>query len=110
MNRHLREDEQPVHEGEQKDMKTTVHGENGVVGKIEELLASLPTFSPAINALNHSAITLQPPAEALKRLTRLGETRKSGKQTKMEKHGFFPHRLRFDIPHPLSFGTMPFSF
>ena len=56
-------------------MKTTDHGENGVVGKMEELLASLPTFSPAINALSHSAITPQPPAEALKRLTRLDETK-----------------------------------
>ena len=32
------------------------------------------------------------------------------KQNKVETHGFFPHRPRFDIPHPLSFGTMPFSF
>ena len=50
----LRENELPVREGEQQDMKTTDHGENGVVGKMEELLASLPTFSPAINALSHS--------------------------------------------------------
>ena len=110
MNRPLREDQQTSRESKQPDVKTTNHGENGVVGKMEELLASLPTFSPAINALSHSAITPQPPAEALKRLTRLGETRKSGKQTKVAKHGFFPHILRFDIPHPLSFGGMPFSF
>ena len=64
----------------------------------------------AITALNHSAITPQPPAEALKRLTRLDETRKGGNKTKVEKHGFFTHRLRFDIPHPLSFGITPFSF
>ena len=51
----LRENELPVREGEQQDVKTTDHGENGVVGKMEELLASLPTFSPAINALSHSA-------------------------------------------------------
>ena len=56
-------------------MKTTDHGENGVMGKMEELLAFLPTFSPAINALTHSAITPQPPDEALKRLTRLDETK-----------------------------------
>ena len=64
----------------------------------------------AITALNHSAITPQPPAEALKRLTRLDETRKSDQSNKGGKKGFFPHRPRFDIPHPLSFGTMPFSF
>ena len=55
--------------------KMNRQGENGVVGKMEELLTSLPTFPPAINALNHSAITPQPPAEALKRLTRLDETK-----------------------------------
>ena len=64
-----------MHEGEQQGVKTTDHGENGVVGKIEELLASLPTFSPAINAFTHSAITPQPPDEALKRLTRLDEAK-----------------------------------
>ena len=64
-----------MHEGEQQGVKTTDHGENGVVGNMEELLTCLPTFSPAINALNHSAITPQPPAEALKRLTRLDETK-----------------------------------
>ena len=85
----LREEEQttalreikPVREGEQQGVKTTDHGENGVVGKIEELLASLPTFSPAINAFSHSAITPQPPDEALKRLTRLDEE-KCGKSTR----------------------------
>ena len=71
----LRENELPVHEGEQQDMKTTDPGENGVAGNMEDLLASLPTFSPAINALSHSAITPQPPAEALKRLTRLDEAK-----------------------------------
>ena len=51
----LHENEILVCEGEQQDVKTTDHGENGVGGKMEELLASLPTFSPAINALSHSA-------------------------------------------------------
>ena len=44
----------------------------------------------AITALNHSAITPQPPAEALKRLTRLDETRKGGNKTKVENMGFSP--------------------
>ena len=43
--------------------------------KIEELLSPFPTFPPAINALNHSALIPHPPAEALKRLTRLDETK-----------------------------------
>ena len=51
----LHENELPVHEGKQQDVKITDHGENGFMGKMEELLASLPTFSPAINALSHSA-------------------------------------------------------
>ena len=51
----LHENELPVCEGEQQDVKTIDHGENAVVGKMEEFLASLPTFSPAINALSHSA-------------------------------------------------------
>ena len=39
-----------------------------------------------------------------------GETREDGKLNKVATHGFFPHRPRFDIPHPLSFGIMPVSF
>ena len=53
-------------------------------------------------------MTPQPPAEALKRLTRLDETRKGGKQTKVAKHGFFPHRLRFEIPTPYPLEPCPF--
>ena len=65
----------------------------------------------AINALNHSAITPQPPAEALKRLTRLDETRKSDQSNKGGKTWVSPHRLRFENPpHPSSFGITPFSF
>ena len=90
MNRPLREEEQTSRESKQPDVKTTDHGENRVVGKMEELLSSLPTFPPAINALNHSAITPQPPAEALKRLTRLDETRKSDQSNKGDKTWVFP--------------------
>ena len=50
----LCENELPVREGEKQDVKTIDHGENGVMGKMEELLASLPMFSPAIKALSHS--------------------------------------------------------
>ena len=84
----LRENELPVREGEQQDVKTTDPGENGVMDKMEEWLASLPTIPPTINALNHLAITPQPPAEALKRLTRLDETK--GDNNKGGETWFFP--------------------
>ena len=45
-----------------------------------------------------------------KTLNRLDETREDGKLNKVVTHGFHPHRPRFDIPPPLSFGIMPFSF
>ena len=70
------------------------------VGKADS--PATTTTPLAINALSHSAITPQPPAEALKRLTRLDETRKSDQSTKVAKHGF--------PPHPSSFGITPFSF
>ena len=44
-----------VNGGNELTIRGTRDGKNGVVGKMEELLASLPMFSLAINALSHSA-------------------------------------------------------
>ena len=79
-------------------------GVKAVVGGVYVWVRTDSPTTPLPEAITASNTSHNCPQQQNQVIEEVGETRK------VATHGFFPHKPRFDIPHPLSFGTMPFAF